>query len=995
MTASSRLPSGGRIDRAAPISFRFDGKRYRGFAGDTLASALLANGVGLVGRSFKYHRPRGVYSAGVEEPSALVTLRDGARREPNIPATTVELYEGLAAESQNRWPSLAFDAMAVNGLFSPFFSAGFYYKTFMGPTRKSWMFFEPFIRRAAGLGTATKEPDPDHYEKAHAFCDVLVVGAGPAGIAAALAAGQAGRRVLLVEQQAEPGGALLSNPAAAPWLAEALGQLAGLANVRVMARTTAFGYYDGNTLGLVQRVSDHLAVPAKHQPRQRYWIARARQVVLATGAIERPLAFANNDLPGIMLASAARSYVNRYGVLPGRNAVVFTNNDSAYQAALDLKAAGARVALVDSRAEHPAALRAEAEGQGIELLAGHAVASAGNGTRLKYVDLAPLGADGTAGAAQRRPCDLLGVSGGWQPTVHLHSQSRVPLTFDEALAAFMPGALRPGQHSAGACHGAFALADCIAAGAAAGSAAAEAAGGTVPVPNLPSLPPEAEEAGIGDLMPLWRVPKASGAKAGKAFLDLQNDVSTGDIDLAHQEGYVSVEHMKRYTTLGMATDQGKTSNVNALAIMAERRQAMIPEVGTTTFRPPYTGVACGTLVGTAVDDHIHPLRLSPMQDWHRENGAVDVQAGPWIRPWYYPKPGEELDAAYRRETAAVRETVGIVDVSSLGKIDVQGPDAAEFLNRVYVNGWKALPVGKARYGIMLREDGIVMDDGTTSRIAEYHYFMTTTTANAGRVMAHLEFLLQTAWPGLKVQVTSVTDQWAGMAVAGPNSRALLADAVSDIDLGNEALPFMGVAEGHVGDIPVRIFRISFSGELAYEVFTPAGYGTALWERLCEAGKNHGLVLYGLEALGALRVEKGHVAGPELDGRTTLGDLGLGRMASTKKPFIGSVLMHREGLTREDRPTLVGLIPEDSSARLRAGAILHESGKTPQGHGLGHVTSVTYSPALGHYVALGLLAGGMKREGEVVQAVYAVKDQTVAVRVASPHFFDPEGERVYA
>ena len=993
MTGSARLAGGGRIDRGAPISFRFDGKRYSGFAGDTLASALLANGVVLFGRSFKYHRPRGVFSAGVEEPSALVTLREGARREPNLPATTVELYEGLVAESQNRWPSLAFDAMAVNGLFSPFFSAGFYYKTFMGPTRKSWMVFEPFIRRAAGLGSATKEPDPDHYEKAHAFCDVLVVGAGPAGLAAALTAGRAGLRVLLVEQQPEPGGALLSNPAATPWLAETLAQLDGLANVRVMARTTAFGYSDGNTLGLIQRVSDHLATAADHQPRQRYWVARAREVVLATGAIERPLVFANNDLPGIMLASAARSYVNRYGVLPGRDAVVFTNNDGAYTAALDLKAAGAKVALVDSRAEIPADLRAKVEGQGIELLLGHVVASAGNGSRLKYADIAPLGAGATTGAAQRRPCDLLCVSGGWQPTVHLHSQSRVSLDFDDAIAAFVPGQLRPGQRSVGACQGVFDLAGCVATGVAAGRDVAGALGATVSVLDLPA--PEVDEPGVGRLMPLWRVPKAPGAKGGKAFLDLQNDVSASDIDLAHLEGYVSVEHMKRYTTLGMATDQGKTSNVNALAIMAERRQATIPQVGTTTFRPPYTGVACGALVGTAVDDHIHPLRLSPMQDWHRENGAVDVQAGPWIRPWYYPKPGEDLDAAYRREAAAVRETVGIVDVSSLGKIDVQGPDAAEFLNRVYVNGWKALPVGKARYGLMLREDGIVMDDGTTSRIAEHHYFMTTTTANAGRVMAHLEFLLQTAWPDLKVQVTSVTDQWAGMAVAGPNSRALLADAVSDIDLGNEALPFMGVAEGHVGDIPVRIFRISFSGELAYEVFTPAGFGTALWERLHGAGRNHGLVLYGLEALGALRVEKGHVAGPELDGRTTIGDLGLGRMASTKKPFIGSVLMHREGLKREDRPTLVGLIPEDGAARLRAGAILHESGKTPEGHGLGHVTSVTYSPALGHYVALGLLAGGMKREGEVVQAVYPVKDQSVAVKVASPHFFDPEGKRVYA
>ena len=961
-----RTSTGGVVDRDTTVRFNFDGKIYEGCAGDTLASALMANGVRVLGRSFKYHRPRGLFALGPEEPNGLVTVRQGARREPNIPATMIEIFDGLVAESQNHWPTLGFDLMRINDLLSSVLVSGFYYKTFMWPATFWEPVYERIIRRAAGMGIAPDQPDPDRYEHANAFCDVLVIGGGPAGLAAARKAGEAGERVLLIEQMARLGGD--SADAAA---------VVALENVTVMIRTTAFGQYDGNCFALAERVSDHLSTPPQGQPRQRRWVARAKRVVFATGAIERPLVFRNNDLPGVMLASAACGYAKHFGVLPGKRAVVATNNDTAYGAALELAAAGVRVlAVVDAREKPPAQLAAEVLAAGIEIVTGSVTTRAVGWKILRGVEIAKLSEDGNSVSAPGRSikCDVLAISGGWSPVVHLMSHKGGQPTYDEARHAFVPGNLLGlNQEAVGGCAGDWA--------------------DEVPAREL------------------WKVPQPDGG-SGKAFIDYQHDVSTKDIELAHREGYISVEHLKRYTMLGMATDQGKTSNIAGLALMAEARGLSIPEVGTTTFRPPYTPTALGTVAGGEVGRNFMPERFSPIEDWHKHHGAVPVEAGLWMRPRYYPKDGEDIHAAYRREADAVRKGVGIVDVTSLGKIDVQGPDAAEFLDRVYANTFSTLKVGRARYGVMLRDDGMVFDDGTTSRLSENHYFMTTTTANAGPVMAHMEMLLQTAWPEMRVQLTSVSDQWAGIAVAGPKSRELLVAIGSDIDMSDEVFPFMGVREGKLDNAPIRLFRISFSGELAYEIYTTSEFGDALWHRLWGAGQVFGVVPYGTEAMAALRIEKGHVAGPELDGLTTMNDLGLGRMASTKKHYVGSVLKERPALLEEDRLKLVGLIPVDRSLNLRSGALMREEPFEPRSRpirdvhsfeelteapaaagNLGYITSVAYSPELGHYVGLALVSNGRSRQGSRMFACHTVKGENIEVEVVSPHFVDPGGERL--
>ncbi|MGY8667856.1 sarcosine oxidase subunit alpha family protein [Bradyrhizobium sp. UFLA05-109] len=987
-----RLTGESLVDRNRSISFRFDGKRYEGHVGDTLASALLANGVRLVGRSFKYHRPRGILSAGPEEPNALVELRTGTRREPNTRATTVELFDDLEAMSQNRWPSLAFDLLSVNSLASPAFVAGFYYKTFMWPAAFWEKLYEPLIRRAAGLGRAAGVDDPDHYEKAFAFCDVLVIGGGPAGLTAALAAGRSGARVILCDEDFRLGGRLLAERReiggrpAAEWLAATLAELSSLPEVRIMPRTGVFGLYDHGIYGAVERVNDHVAVPPAHQPRQRSWRIYAKRAILASGALERPIVFPDNDRPGIMLAGAVRAYINRFGVLPGREAVVFTAGDEGWATVRDLAAAGARLAaIVDSRSETDPALKELAQRFGAPLFAGGAVEATLGGRELRGVAIRDASGKRTSLA-----CDLLAVSNGWNPTLHLTSHQNGRPVWNEAAQAFVPGALPPGLTVAGSAAGRFTLAEALGDGARLGrEAVAEI--GFAPAAAAAALVTDPE---MNGLKPIWRV---TGGK-GKAFVDLQNDVTDQDVEIAAREGFRSVEHLKRYTTLGMATDQGKTSNLVGLAIMAEQTGRAIHQTGTTTFRPPYTPVAIGALAGHHRGKDFRPTRLAPTHEWSREQGAVFVETGQWLRAQFYPKADEkDWLTTVNREVLAVRHGVGICDVSTLGKIDIQGVDAAEFLERIYINTWKALPVGKARYGLMLREDGFVMDDGTTSRLGENHFLMTTTTANAGKVMQHLEFCHQVLWPGLDVRMVSVSEQWAQVAIAGPKSREVLRGVVDpEYDISNEAFPYLAARVVTVGGgVPARLFRISFSGELAYELAMPADYGDAMMRALMAVGGPHAVTPYGTEALGVMRVEKGHVAGNELNGQTTARDLGLGKMMSSKKDFIGRLMAKREALVEADRPSLVGFRPVDSSQRLRAGAHFIGIGRSANTENdEGYMTSVAYSPNLKHWIGLGFLKNGPARVGERIRAVDPVRSGDIEVEICSPVFLDPEGDRLH-
>ena len=976
MSQDFRLAEGGLIDRERHLHFKFDGRRYTGFAGDSLAAALLANGVRLVGRSFKYHRPRGVVTCGSNEPNALVELRTGARKAPNMPATTIELYEGLVASSQNRWPSVNFDLLSVNNILAPVFVAGFYYKTFMWPA--SWWepVYERFIRRAAGLGRASGAPDPDRYERANLHCDVLVVGGGPAGLAAALTAGRAGARVVICDEGPRLGGSLLSErirlngEAGWRWAGEAALELAGLPNVRVMTGTTVFGYYDHNTLGAVERVGEKGPRPPEHMPRERMWHIDAGQVVIAAGALERPIVFTNNDLPGVMLASAARGYVNRYAVRPGSRAVVFGNNEDIYATADDLTAGGVEVVgVVDSRAK-------AAQSSSHPVYQAQRVVRALGWRSVTGVELG----DGT-----KLNCDLVAVAGGWNPAVHLSSQTGVRPVWNSEAAAFLPGEPRQAEASVGAAAGYFATSDALDTGAAAGKAAAEARGRKAKIADLPV----AEEPRHGGLEALWYVP----GRDKRSFIDLQHDVTVSDVKLAEREGYRSVEHMKRYTTLGMATDQGKTANIPGLAILAEARGQDIPEVGTTVFRPPYTPVSLGVFAGYNRQQNFQPVRRSPLHEWGEAHGAVFMEAGPWMRIQAFPRDGEDIMAATNREVEGTRRSVGMCDVSTLGRIDLQGPDVAEFLNRLYCNGWKTLPVGKARYGLMLREDGIVFDDGTTSRLGENHYLMTTTTGQAPLVMTHMEYCHQVLWPELDVTFVSVSDQWAGVAVAGPKSRAVLQKVFPEADLSNEAFPFLAAGEFDLGGLPARLFRITFSGELGYELNVPADYGPAVADLILEAGEEFGITPYGLEALDVMRIEKGHVTHADLDGRVTAADAGFGKMMSTKKDYIGRRLAERPAFSEARRPRFVGLRPVDRNSRLHAGAHLLPQGTTDSiEHDEGYISSAAYSPTLGHWIALGFLANGHERLGEVVRMVDLVRGLEVPVEVVSQHFVDPEGER---
>ena len=956
---------GGQVDRSKTLNFTWNGTALSGHPGDTLASALLANGQRLVGRSFKYHRPRGIFSAGSEEPNALVQLRSGAAQEPNTRATTVELFDGLSATSQNHRGSLERDWMAITDLMAPWFGAGFYYKTFMWPKSFWEKHYEPAIRASAGLGRLSMQADPDVYDHGYLHCDLLIIGAGPAGLAAALAAGRAGARVILADEDFRMGGRLnaetheVAGHPGADWAAATVAELAAMDNVRLMTRTTVYGAYDHGIYGALERRTDHLA-SSDGKPRQVLWRVYSKRAILCAGSTERSIAFGNNDRPGVMLAGAVRTYVNRFGVAPGRRVAVFTNNDDGLRTASDLDARGVKVTrIIDTRKGETVVDTRGRKGLGAVILNSGQVVEA----------------------------DCLAVSGGWSPNVHLTCHHRGRPVWREDIAGFVPGGeLPPGMSVAGAAAGLLGLTDALRDGHAKAREAAGDLGFTVATDAAPEGSDDSTA-----ITAFWHV----GESKRRAWVDLQNDVTAKDVRLSHKEGFRAVEHLKRYTTLGMATDQGKTSNMLGLAVMAEASGKTIPETGTTIFRPPYNPVAIGAFAGRARGKDFRPFRLTPSHKWAEENGADFVETGMWLRAQWFRRPGEKgWRDSVDREVEMTRKSVGICDVTTLGKIDIQGADAAEFLNRIYSNPFLKVPVGKVRYGLMLREDGIAYDDGTTARLSENHFVMTTTTANAVLVFRRMEFARQCLWPDLDVHLISTTDGWAQFAVAGPNSRALLSKVVDELDLSNEAFPFMACSTCTVcGGTPARLFRISFSGEMAYEIAVPARFGDAMIRVLMQAGEEFGVIPYGTEALGVMRIEKGHAAGNELNGQTTAQMLGMAGMVSKKKDSIGSKLSERPEMNREDDLRLMGFRPVDRSVILNAGAHFVESDDAAPSMATdqGWMTSVAYSPTFGHSIGLGYLKRGKDRIGDTLRAYDPVRGKDTLVEVVSPHFYDPEGE----
>jgi sarcosine oxidase subunit alpha len=996
---SYRLQGRGRVDHAKPIRFTFDGKSYQGLAGDTLASALLANGVHLMGRSFKYHRPRGVVSAGSDEPNALMGTRRGpGRSEPNTRATIQELRDGLEATSQNRWPSLAFDVGALNDNFGSLFSAGFYYKTFMWP-RAFWdRVYEPIIRNAAGLGVAPTEPDADRYASRFAHTDVLIVGAGPAGLAAALAAGRSGASVMLVDEGSEPGGSLLSEPAvvidgkpAWDWLAQTLAELAALPNVTILTRTTAIGYYHQNLVGLAQRLTDHLATAPADAPRERMWKVRANQVVLAQGALEKPLVFDGNDRPGVMLAGAAQTYLHRFGVKVGDRPAIVTAHDSAWFAAFDLAEAGAKpVAIVDVRPTVDAALTDRARALGIETLLGRTVTGTSGRLRVKSVRVNRI-ENGTAGAARDIACDAVLMCGGWTPCLHLFSHTKGTLAWDETLQAFLPGKKSEAVHIAGAGRGLWGIATALADGAAAGAQAARDAGREA-APQAYAV--TADRAGSG--VTLKELPTDRNPATAKAFIDFQNDVTAKDIRLAVREGMRSIEHVKRYTTNGMATDQGKMSNVNGLMIAADAVGKAPPQVGLTTFRPPYTPTTFGTFAGYHQGATFDITRKTPIDPWAEAHGAVFEPVSLWRRAWYFPQGSEDMHASVARECRATRASLGIFDASTLGKIEVVGPDAVTFMERMYTNPWAKLGVGRCRYGLLLGEDGFIRDDGVIGRLAKDRFHVTTTTGGAARVLNMMEDYLQTEWPDLKVWLTSTTEQWATIALNGPNARKLLEPFVEGLDISDSAFPHMSVAECTVAGFPARLFRISFTGELGFEVNVPARHGRALWEKLWEAGQQYDICPYGTETMHVLRAEKGYIiVGQDTDGTLTPDDAGLAWAIGKKKPdFVGKRSLTRPDMVAKGRKQLVGLLTDDPKTVLQEGAQIVADPNEPKPMTmLGHVTSSYWSGALGRSIALAVVADGRDRDGQTLHI--PMPDRTVTAKVTGTVFYDPENTRLSA
>jgi len=996
MSQDFRLDNIGLVNRDKKISFKFNGKNYFGYEGDTLASALIANGVHLVGRSFKYHRPRGFFGAGVDEPYAKVQLYKNNESEPNVSATEIELFEGLEATSVNCWPSVNFDIGAINNILNRFLPAGFYYKTFMWPKSFWFKFYEPFIRKAAGFGVASTKPDKDRYEHKYEYCDLLVTGSGPSGLASAYAAAKNGASVILAEDKPRFGGTLLTdevnigNQSGKEWAENMITELKGMPNVKVKNRAQVFGYYDHNMLVMFERINDHLAKPKKYSPRQRLWYIRAKEVVISTGSIERPIVFGNNDTPGVVLSSAAKEYLKVYGVLVGKKPLIFTNNDSAYETAIEFKKNGIDPVVLDTRYEPNSEIISEAKNLNINIKFSYVVVAAKGYKKVKSAEIAKISGDkNTLGQVETINCDCICVSGFWTPTIHLASQSGNKTKFDKDIDAFVPNHPKQKETTIGAANGSFTLEETLKTSFEVGYQLSK----KITNKNNKISPPVVVEKKFTSHDKFWCVPLPK-EKKYKRFIDFQNDVAVTDIELALREGYRSIEHVKRYTTLGMATDQGKTSNLNGLQLVSNIENKIVPEVGYTTFRPPYTPVTIGTIVGREIGKHTKPTRKSPMHLWHEKNNAVFVDAGVWLRPRYYKQGNETLFDASKREAAHVRKNVGVCDVTTLGKIDIKGPDAVELLNRVYTNAWLKLPVGKARYGVMLREDGIVMDDGTTTRISENHYHMTTTTAQAANILSHLEYYLQVVWPELNVNVVSTTEQWAGAAIAGPKSRDVLQKLFPDINVSNEGLPFMGYVEGNLFGVYARIFRISFSGELAYEVNVESDNGNFMWEKIIEIGKDFQIQPYGTEALSTLRIEMGHVAGSELDGRTIPYDNSLEGLLSKKKDFIGKRSLNRAAFIAEDRQKVVGVVPLDKKTSIPEGSHLVKdaNAKLPNPK-LGHVSASCWSVEHNNPFSLAILHDGKNMIGQKLFALSPLKNKSIPVEIVSSHYVDPKGERV--
>ena len=995
MSAPNRIAGHGRLSPSNAISFTFDGKRLDALEGDTLASALLANGIQLMGRSFKYHRPRGILAAGSEEPNALMDIaRDNGRRQPNVRAGVQEVFDGMMAESQNRYPSLAFDVGAVNDGLGRFLPAGFYYKTFMWP-RKAWdKLYEPIIRNAAGLGKTPVEADPDKYANRFSHTDILIVGAGAAGLLAALTAAKSGLQVLLADENPELGGSLLSDgdvriggKEGGDWARNVEAELRGMDNVTILTRTTAFGYYAQNMVALVERVSDHLANPNSGTVRERLWQIRAGRVVLATGAIERHLVFADNDRPGIMLASAGREFLHKYGVTPGQNIGIYTACDSAYYAAFDLKQAGISiVAIVDCRPNVDSELLSRANDLGIKVLNGHAVSNTSGRLRVKSMQVRPI----NGGKSEKYEIDCLLMSGGWTPSVHLFSQSRGKLAFDEDKGRFVPDIYMEDCASVGSCNGTDDMVAALVEAKAKTNEAIKLLGGktsrakALSVENVCSMDGfligSADGAGPDDFV--------------KAFVDFQNDVTAKDIRLAVREGFRSIEHVKRYTTTGMATDQGKMSNMHGLAIAAEMLGKDIPEVGLTTFRSPYTPVTFGTMVNHSRGELFDVTRRTPMHEGAVAKDAVFEDVGNWKRAWYFPQGGEDMHAAVNRECATTRKMAGMFDASTLGKIEVVGPDAVKFMNMMYTNPWDKLGVGRLRYGIMCREDGFIYDDGVVARMDKNRFHVTTTTGGAPRVLNMMEDYLQTEFPDWKVWLTSVSEQWAVIAVNGPKARAIIEPLVEGIDMSGDAFPHMSVREGKICGVPTRLMRMSFTGETGFEINVPANYGQAVWDAIWERGAPMGMGVYGTEAMHVMRAEKGYIiVGQDTDGTVTPQDAGLSwAIGKNKKDFVGIGGLRRPDLVAKGRRQLVGLRTRDGNIVLEEGAQIVENADVPIPIPMvGFVTSSYWSQCLGHSIALALVENGFERLGETV--FIPMEDRTIAAEIVSPVFYDAKGGRV--